>query len=77
MNDEAMLFLESNPDGTYKLAQQRFELDEDWETESSLVNVTKERAKVVIGGQLRMMTIFVENVAGMRLPHIRMSELEG
>lgn len=77
MRDEVMLFLDELPDGTYKLDKQLFELDEDWDTESSLKNVTKERGKVSIGGQPQMATIYVENLAGERYPYIRMSELEG
>lgn len=72
---EPMLLLTEQKDGTYRLNEPiRFELDEDWETEDTLVNVTKERGKLVLAGREHMITVHVENIGGLRYPHMSMAE---
>lgn len=76
MSDEVMLLLDEAPGGAYKLSRlNRFELDEDWDTESSLVGVKKERGKLVVGEKTAMVTIHVEHINGARLPYLKLSDL--
>ena len=72
---ETMLLLDRADDGVYEVPSQHVYPDEPLDTMADLIEPTKERARLRVGTKTVMVTIYVEDVAGIRYPYLSLEDM--
>lgn len=74
---KTVIMLDPVEKGVYALPESiGFFPDEPMESLDTLVEPTQERGKLLLRGKTYMITVYVEHSAGIRLPHMLVSDLE-